>query len=783
MAFENYLPVADSGTGSGQLTPRSIRRGIRRRLDKASLAAVGGAYLDLIKSPSLQNVTKRPGEVDALYFCVPPNDKLLSKWDLVADRLFKIRHCRNIEGQALQLPLLAPPIDPAVLVRAKAMGVDIETVLDQLDRPLPHYRFQVLAQKATELCGEVKSLGGALLLALEKRDGEALALLRNSHENQLLEAVRAIKEHQVAETELTLEGMERSRDATTLRRDYYQQQVNEFMNPEEIAHGGLMAVSLILQAYQAGMKWGSVATSLIPNIKGGFVTTLGVTYGGNNTGDAVSRASDAIGSIASTLSSLGGLISTMGSYRRRAQDWQLQVDQANKELEGLEKQIAAAQVRVAIAASDLANQKLQMNQNREILEFMQQKYTNRELYDWMVSQTAALYFQTYQLAFDMARKAERAFAYELGSENPGIIKYGYWDNLKKGLLAGDRLHHDVKRLEVAFLDRNAREYELTKHISLSMVDPMELIRLRETGMATFGLPEALFDMDFPGHYMRRIKSVSLSIPCVTGPFSGVNATIRLLQSRTRLQPDLPGGAYPPVGDEDPRFTAHHAGTRAVATSTGQNDSGLFELNFRDERYLPFEGEGVESLWSLSMNKNVAQFDFDTISDVVLHIRYTAREGGEALRIAALDSLANLQEILTTLDGEPQPLTRLFSVRHDFPDAWARFQGQPIDAGERHALTLDFRPEHYPFWSQGRLNHVDGIMLFARGTQTALPIFGSQDANDSDTSATLTSDPALGNLLAGDLTDAALPDRPDGEVTLFFEDPDMTDLWVTVIWRE
>jgi hypothetical protein len=28
-----------------------------------------------------------------LYFCIPRNDKLLSYWDNVADRLFKIRHC------------------------------------------------------------------------------------------------------------------------------------------------------------------------------------------------------------------------------------------------------------------------------------------------------------------------------------------------------------------------------------------------------------------------------------------------------------------------------------------------------------------------------------------------------------------------------------------------------------------------------------------------------------------------------------------------------------------
>ena len=56
---------------------------------------------------------------DVLYFCIPANDKLLRYWDTVSDRLFKLRHCMNIEGMVRQLPLFEPPIDPALLVRAK----------------------------------------------------------------------------------------------------------------------------------------------------------------------------------------------------------------------------------------------------------------------------------------------------------------------------------------------------------------------------------------------------------------------------------------------------------------------------------------------------------------------------------------------------------------------------------------------------------------------------------------------------------------------------------------
>ena len=64
----------------------------------------------------------------ALYFCVPRNDKLLSYWDTVADRLFKIRNSLNLQGVFRQLPLFEPPIDPGLLARAAASGLDAPTI-------------------------------------------------------------------------------------------------------------------------------------------------------------------------------------------------------------------------------------------------------------------------------------------------------------------------------------------------------------------------------------------------------------------------------------------------------------------------------------------------------------------------------------------------------------------------------------------------------------------------------------------------------------------------------
>ena len=45
---------------------------------------------------------------------------------------------------------------------------------------------------------------------------------------------------------------------------------------------------------------------------------------------------------------------------------------------------------------------------------MRGKFTNQQLYRWMSSQIAEVYFRTYQLALDQAKRAERTYRFELG---------------------------------------------------------------------------------------------------------------------------------------------------------------------------------------------------------------------------------------------------------------------------------------------------------------------------------------------------------------------------------
>jgi hypothetical protein len=408
------------------------------------------------------------------------------------------------------------------------------------------------------------------------------------------------------------------------------------------------------------------------------------------------------------------------------------------------------------------------------------KKTSKALYTWMKREVKGLYSQCFQFAFDIAKKAERALQHELGNPELSYLQFGYLAG-KEGLLAGEKLYLDVKRMEMAYHDLNQREYELTKHVSLLQVNPLALLQLRTTGRCTVVLPEELFDMDGPGHYFRRIKSVAVSIPCVVGPYTSVNCTLTLLKSSIRKTQLLRDGNYARESAEDDRFSDHFGSLQSIVTSTGQNDSGLFETNLRDERYLPFEGSGVVSEWQLELPADVRQFDYDTIADVILHFRYTAREGGGLLRNGAVANLKTRIE-----EAQAAGSVRLFSVRHEFPTEWAKLKSVKIEGPTKVAeLTLNFRDEHYPFWSKGLLEALKRVDLFAKPTKdTEPPITVSNKLTDEPTGTrkedALVKDLSLGGLKAGKLTNIPIP-APTGKLVLYLNDNSMEDLWLALAW--
>jgi hypothetical protein len=754
----------------------------------------------------LNDLSQVPMPVGQLYFCVPPNDAITALWDAVDDRLFKIRHCMNIDGVERRLPLFDPPIDPALLVRAVAAGVDIASALADLAAPLPHYRFHVMLQQAKDLCAELKALGGGLLSALEKKDAEALAQQRGAQELGLLRLTRQIRAAQSDEERSQHAGLLASRQAAEARYQFYGflQGKGETAAPKRDERPALEPIPLTLatslrDASVTGLGISRAEESQLRSMDdahtaalaagvlramAGFAFAAGAFPPAAQVASAIGQGMSAMAGIFSDLAAdhlaMGQRQLFVGGYERRRSDWVFQSNRALLDLQQIDRQLAGADIRIAIAEKELARLDRQIDNAGQVDAFMRSKFTNKELHAWMGGQIATLYFQTYQLAHQLAMRAQRCFEFELGTSDSGFIQFGHWDSLKKGLLAGERLHHDLRRMEAAFHERNRREYEITKRVLLTQLDPMALIALRQTGCCEFTVPESAFDIDCPGQYLRRIKTVSLSIPCVSGPYTGVHCKLTLLSSAIRVRT---GGAdYGQPAADDPRFVFDHRGIQSVVTSTALADSGAFETHLRDERYLPFEGAGAHSHWRLELPDEIRQFDYDTISDIVIELRYTAREGGEPLRTNAVRAC---QAALAAAAASGS--VRLFSVRREFPNAWAAFMAADTSKG-RAQIRVQPRTEHFPAWLTGTTRRrtsleVERAILIAQPAADAPPVpwcvLGTSTNNASATVA-LQPNPALGGLPSCDLLEQALVGSdPFGEIALYFDSNRLDDLWLAV----
>ena len=659
----------------------------------------------------------------------------------------------NIEGQVQQLPLFEPPIDPALLVRAQAAGLSISEVLSDISASLPNYRFSVMLQKANELAAEVRNLGEVLLSVLEKRDAEALSTLRSGQELRLLQAVRDIRVNQIDEATANIAALQASQQLAQARKDYYESR--EYISGLEdtaIALSNESQTPLRLKGVYEGL---CIVLSLTPNVKAGAPTTIGAEFGGENIGSSIRAFIASQQTVASIKSNAAAITNRWAEYERRQDEWTHQANLATIELKQIDQQLTAAQIRLAIAEQELRNHDQQIDNAKETDQFLRNKFTNQDLFSWMAGQVSGLYFQSYQLAYDLAKRAEMCMQHELGLAygETSFIRFGYWDSLKKGLLAGDQLAFDLKRLDVAYLDGNVREYEMTRHVSLISLAPEQLIALKETGACEFEVPEWLFDLDTPGHYLRRLKMASMTIPCITGPYTTIHCKAQLVKSSYRQSTDIAGGydrrsADDPAGP-DPRFIDDRKIMEAIVSSSGQNDAGLFEPAMRDERYLPFEGAGAVGRWRLELPVQFRTFDHATISDVILHLRYTARDGGAELRAAATSSVSTL------LGGAAGPLFRLVSVRHEFPSEWRRFVSSPTP-GVNH-ITVDLAAARFPYFAQSRRITVTKAQAIAR-TSSAAPVqvgIGPGEAVPDPTQDTWTGQASPGPFILGTTSDPAL----------------------------
>lgn len=616
-------------------------------------------------------------DVDAL-FCVPQNEMLLARWDTVDDRLYKIRNSLDLDGNPLLLPLFAAPIDPMVLVRAAAASGSNGGFAPLASKPpsAQVFRFPTLIGNARAAVGDLQALGGELEQALIAQSSEAFMLLQSTHEQRLDQAQLVSYQQRSKGAQESLGALQASHAATEQRRSYYASLPTPAMIAQQTLSITFGLASRVASFAAIGFETGAAIFAIAPQVGSPFA----MTYGGKQLELGLHRTSGMLNQTAAVFDTAKELTDAIGEAVRSAAEWKQQATEAENELKQIDKQIAAAQAEVASAQADVVAHQVSMNNAKAQQAFLLSKFDNPDYYSWRASRASALYYQAYQLAMQSVDAVQSSLQWTLGSTE-SYITSDPWDPSHRGLMAGNSLNLMLDRMEFAFSQKDILRQEVTKEIYLSQLDPMQLVRLRAEGVADIQLSEALFDFDFPSHYCRRIKTMEVSLLPLNeeGVFEEVHAVITQTNNKILRQPTKEGLQYMLTNTGNPGDAVWEdwRANQTVSLSKRARDDGAFLEYFGDgEKLQRFEGTGAVSRWQYQLPKATNQFDFSTIEDVKLTLRYSALNGGQVYQT----------EVKKALSGQKYAAALMLNMQATYEDDWKAFIA---DTGQQDSQTLAF----------------------------------------------------------------------------------------------
>lgn len=615
-----------------------------------SLAAARSLYstaLEFLETPVFQQ--------ESLYIDdqweIPPNPVTALLRFHAENNLHKIHSSRNIAGDVREVSVLTSESAISLNYLANGSGGNVVSAPAVHLRPTV-FRYAVLIERAKYLAGMAQQMEASFLSTLEKLDAERLNLLNAKNDLDLSRTSIRLQELRLKEAyngiKLTVLQTQRAQ----LQREHFQTLINEGYSNWEIA-------ALVAQASAAAM----------------FASGSWKFWEADST-------------LGSAFQATSSLLQTIASFERRKQEWEFQYKLSNHEMLIGQQQERIAYDQLKIVQQEQSVAMLRSAQAKEVANFLLTKFASAELYKWMSDVLEDVYSFFLQQAAATGQLATQQLAFERQEPIPAVVLSDYWEapqngqtgatnsngtNLdRRGLTGSARLLKDLNQLDQMAFQTDRRKLQLSKTISLAQLSPAEFQRFRETGRLPFHTPMELFDRDFPGHYLRLIRRVRVSVIALTPPVEGIKAS---LSSNGISRVDLPTGIFF-------QTTEIRRPPESIAFTSPLNATGLFELQADDGKLLPFESMGVDTFWELQLPKAANFFDFNSIADVLLTIEYTA-----------LNSPDHRRQLIEQMDRHFSA-DRAFSFRQEFPDQWYDFH-HPELSDTPMIVTFDTRRSDFP----------------------------------------------------------------------------------------
>lgn len=564
--------------------------------------------------------------IDTPHLRLPFIPLLLKRWDIVESRLYNLRHNLDITGKPLHLPLFAAPADPrATLGTKNALSGSSNTASGLPDVQIPHYRFSAMYSQALNAVESVCQFGATLLSLIERKEQTQLQDMQQQQVWDLAKLAVDLQTQALQIDRKNKEALLASKAIIQGRLNHYQQLLEKDVTQEESAAGSLYLSSGAFEATASASQVAAGGMMMVPNI-------FGFSNGGSRWEGAMHAATALAQGSALAARTAASHLDRTAQFRRRREEWTLTRDQAGLELKQIAKQLEHFTELETATGLQLRQAKTAVIQAKASYDFLSKRFTDTQLYQWLNSQFAALYYQAYDATLALCRATEACWQYEIADFGTHFVQPGTWNTTYRGFGAGEQLKLSLLKMQSEYWQRHQRELEIRKTVSLRLLkkkDSTSSINKEwediqtslKSGVCDFELTNAMFEDDYKGqnHYLRRIKTVSVSLPAVLGPYENVRATLTQTASKVFMS----------AGDKGQLMESRRA-SQQIALSTGIDDNGLFTLNFNDERYLPFEYTGAISTWRLTFpNPEAQKALLESLTDILVHVSYTARAGGGA----------------------------------------------------------------------------------------------------------------------------------------------------------
>ena len=565
-------------------------------------ALIGRDKAKVLNARAMDAKARRTGNIveSMFYFTVPRNDTLFSYWDTVADRLYKIRNSLNIQGVKRTLALFAPPIDPGMLVKARAMGISIDSILNSSNEPTSIYRFRVIVKLAVDMAKDACQMGRDLLSILEKQDAEQLQVFKAKCDKAVIAESRAVHEMEIKSLEAEKTQLEEKK--TAKKSTSKKKKAMHLISTAEKKYQKLMEKVAKIQETVEKVRNIASATFKIPDFKFGAVTNMfgGPRFdmesiGGTKLAENLVSAAESYAARFAQRQLDAAKTKLQAELERRKKEWLVEDEVADAEVVEVEKQEVVNEIKTQQVEKKQKNIENEILRSEEIYDVLSEKFTNNDLYIWLEKELGKTFKKYVNLLIEVAKMAERAYLFEIeGKKEPdyNFIKPSYWDGFRKGLLAPEKILLDLRQMEKAYLENDKLKIAITEPILIE---------------------EDLSKCISNGGYSIEITNLSSRLLGETGNLRILNLRVQVICDNT---PPLYTRLFSKIS-----MTNGNIWSASVATGLAFLDADKFNFSYQSDQYLPFEGISVsDAKFTISVNADT-EINLSN-AKLVLFVTYT-----------------------------------------------------------------------------------------------------------------------------------------------------------------